>query len=80
MRGIGPWTVEIVALRALGDPDAHPGGDLILRRALGASTHREGERLAQPWRPFRGYAAQHLWTDFLEALLDPAAPPRKDAP
>lgn len=67
MRGIGPWTVEIIALRALGDPDAYPAGDLILRRALGASTSREAERLAETWRPFRGYAAQHLWADFLEA-------------
>lgn len=67
MRGIGPWTVEIIALRALGDPDAYPAGDLILRRSLGVSAAREAERLAETWRPFRGYATQHLWADFLEA-------------
>jgi AraC family transcriptional regulator of adaptative response / DNA-3-methyladenine glycosylase II len=67
MRGIGPWTVEIIALRALGDPDAYPSGDLILRRALGVTANREAERLAETWRPFRGYATQHLWADFLEA-------------
>lgn len=67
IRGIGPWTVEIVALRSLGDPDAYPSGDLILRRALGVSASREAERLAETWRPFRGYATQHLWADFLEA-------------
>lgn len=67
MRGIGPWSVEIIALRSLGDPDAYPAGDLILRRALGVSASREAEHLAETWRPFRGYATQHLWADFLEA-------------
>ena len=65
LRGIGPWTVELVAMRALGDPDAFPAGDLILRRALGVEQPREAERLAEPWRPFRGYATQFLWADFL---------------
>lgn len=64
--GIGPWTVEIISMRALGDPDAYPAGDLILRRALGDPTPREAERIAEPWRPYRGYATQHLWADFLE--------------
>ncbi|UOQ57555.1 helix-turn-helix domain-containing protein [Leucobacter allii] len=67
IRGIGPWTVELVALRALGDPDAFPAGDLILRRALGSPPLREAARLAESWRPFRGYATQHLWADFLAA-------------
>lgn len=74
IRGIGPWTVELVAMRALGDPDAYPAGDLILRRALGVDKPRDAERLAEPWRPFRGYATQHLWADFL------AAAARKDTP
>ncbi|WP_205879320.1 DNA-3-methyladenine glycosylase 2 family protein [Leucobacter triazinivorans] len=74
IRGIGPWTVEIVALRSLGDPDAYPAGDLILRRALGVAAGSEAERLAETWRPFRGYATQHLWADFLEAAA------RKDTP
>lgn len=60
--GIGPWTTEYVALRALGDPDAFPAGDLVLRRALGASTARVAEDRAQHWRPWRGYALLHLWT------------------
>ncbi|MFC6236205.1 hypothetical protein ACFPZL_14035, partial [Leucobacter soli] len=42
-------------------------GDLILRRALGARTDRETRGIAEPWRPFRGYATQHLWADFLAA-------------
>ncbi|WP_024357313.1 DNA-3-methyladenine glycosylase 2 family protein [Leucobacter chironomi] len=67
IRGIGPWTVELIAMRALGDPDAFPAGDLILRRALDVRGDREAVRLAEPWRPFRGYATQHLWADFLES-------------
>lgn len=60
--GIGPWTVEYVALRALGDPDAFPAHDLVLRRALGDVSPAEALRRAERWRPWRGYAAQHLWT------------------
>jgi len=56
--GIGPWTVEIVVARALGDPDAFPASDLGLRRALAAlGPAADPER----WRPWRAYAAQHLW-------------------
>ncbi len=61
--GVGPWTADYVALRALGDPDAWLGTDLVLRRSVrqrGADPHR--------WRPWRAYAAMHLWTeDALEA-------------
>ena len=60
--GIGPWTVEYVALRALGDPDAFPAHDLVLRQVLGGVSHVEARRRAERWRPWRGYAAQHLWT------------------
>jgi AraC family transcriptional regulator of adaptative response / DNA-3-methyladenine glycosylase II len=63
--GIGPWTVEYVAMRALGDPDAFPASDLgVLHalRALGAEAGaREAERRSQAWRPFRSYAVLHLW-------------------
>lgn len=63
--GIGPWTVEYVAMRALGDPDAFPASDLgILHglRALGADLDaREAERRSQAWRPFRAYTVQHIW-------------------
>ncbi len=59
--GIGDWTVEYVAMRALRDPDAFPAGDLGLRRALDVSS-TEIERLALPWRPWRAYAALHLWS------------------
>jgi len=60
--GIGAWTAEYVALRALADPDAYPSGDLVLRRALGLRTAGEAEARAAGWRPWRGYALVHLWT------------------
>jgi AraC family transcriptional regulator, regulatory protein of adaptative response / DNA-3-methyladenine glycosylase II len=63
--GVGPWTVEYVAMRALGDPDAFPAGDLgVLHglRALGADVDaREAERRSEAWRPFRAYSVVHLW-------------------
>ena len=59
--GIGDWTAEYIALRALGDPDAFPSGDLGLRRATGISSARKLSERAQAWRPWRGYAALHLW-------------------
>lgn len=67
LRGIGPWSVEIVAMRAMRDLDAYPAGDLILKRVLGTRTERETRELAESWRPYRGYATQHLWADFLAA-------------
>ncbi|MET0789080.1 MAG: AlkA N-terminal domain-containing protein [Cellulomonas sp.] len=60
--GIGPWTADYLALRVLGDRDALPVGDLVLRRALGVGTPAEVARLAEPWRPWRAFAAVHLWT------------------
>ena len=63
--GFGAWSAQYVALRALAEPDAFPHGDLVLRRmaggAAGALTARELERRAESWRPWRGYAAIHLW-------------------
>src|SRR6185503_20706183 len=59
--GIGPWTAELVLLRALGEPDAFPAGDLGLCRALGCDA-RTLERRAERWRPWRGYAAMLRWT------------------
>jgi AraC family transcriptional regulator of adaptative response / DNA-3-methyladenine glycosylase II len=63
--GIGPWTVEMIAMRALGDPDAFPGGDLGVRRAaaalgMGATPAALAARAAS-WRPWRSYAVQYLW-------------------
>lgn len=60
--GVGPWTVEYLALRALGDRDACPSSDLVLRRALGGLSPRAVEAASQRWRPWRAYAVTHLWT------------------
>ncbi|HTU14501.1 MAG TPA: AlkA N-terminal domain-containing protein [Solirubrobacterales bacterium] len=60
--GVGPWTVEYLGVRALRDPDAFPGGDLVLRRVLGGITTREAESMSETWRPWRAYALFHLWT------------------
>jgi AraC family transcriptional regulator of adaptative response / DNA-3-methyladenine glycosylase II len=60
--GIGPWTVDYLALRVLGDRDAMPVGDLVLRRALGVGSATDVTRLAERWRPLRAFAAVHLWT------------------
>lgn len=59
--GIGEWTVQYIAMRALGDPDALPAGDLGLLH--GASLHHERElaQRAEAWRPWRAYAAMYLW-------------------
>ena len=54
--GIGPWTIEYVAMRALGDPDAYPATDIALVNALG----RKGETL-EHLKPWRAYAAIRLW-------------------
>lgn len=59
--GIGPWTADYLALRLLGDPDAFPAGDLVLRRALGRVSTAEAEAASQAWRPHRAHAAFHLW-------------------
>ena len=53
-------------MRALRDPDAFPAGDLVLRNALGGITERELRRRAEAWRPWRAYAAMHLWTAYAE--------------
>ncbi|WP_433608183.1 DNA-3-methyladenine glycosylase family protein [Prescottella agglutinans] len=60
--GIGPWTVDYLSVRVLGDRDAYPSGDLVLRRALGVKTPREAATASEPWRPWRAYALFHLWT------------------
>lgn len=63
LTGIGPWTADYVALRALGDRDAFTPGDAVLRRALGGVSAAEAEQISRAWRPWRGYALSHLWTD-----------------
>jgi len=59
LRGIGPWTTEYLAMRALGHPDAFPATDLVLRQSAAALGITPSPRAA--WAPWRSYAALHLW-------------------
>jgi AraC family transcriptional regulator of adaptative response / DNA-3-methyladenine glycosylase II len=59
--GIGEWTANYIALRALRWPDAFPASDLGLLRAWGAKSPAALRKAAESWRPWRGYAAMHLW-------------------
>jgi 3-methyladenine DNA glycosylase/8-oxoguanine DNA glycosylase len=72
IRGIGPWTASYVALRALGDGDALAVGDLGLRQAMGTENGPasvfELNAMAESWRPWRGYAAAHIWTTLLSRI------------
>lgn len=59
--GIGPWTAQYIAMRALRDGDAIPASDLVLMKLLHASKPRQLIEASQIWRPWRAYAALHLW-------------------
>lgn len=64
--GVGPWTAQYVALRALGEPDALPYGDWVLRRMAAPPdraplTAQQLEQRSQAWRPWRSYATVYLW-------------------
>jgi AraC family transcriptional regulator of adaptative response / DNA-3-methyladenine glycosylase II len=80
--GIGAWTVEYIALRAFGEPDAFPASDLALRKALrdGDGDDLPSERavvaLCEPFRPFRAYAALHLWNSLSVSSSTPPSEPR----
>ena len=78
--GLGPWSVETIAMRGLGDPDAFIPGDLGVRvaaRQLGlAATPAALTRRAEAWRPWRAYAVQYLWATGDHAINRlPADPP-----
>jgi AraC family transcriptional regulator of adaptative response / DNA-3-methyladenine glycosylase II len=59
--GIGEWTAQYIAMRALSWPDAFPHTDLAVKKALGKSDAKAILKLAEKWRPWRSYAALHLW-------------------
>jgi AraC family transcriptional regulator, regulatory protein of adaptative response / DNA-3-methyladenine glycosylase II len=61
--GIGEWTAQYIAMRALSWPDAFPHTDLVIRKALGTDSPAKILELAEKWRPWRAYAALHLWTN-----------------
>ena len=59
--GIGAWTAQYIAMRALRWPDAFPAGDVALQKALGVSTARAASEASQAWRPWRSYAVLRAW-------------------
>jgi len=61
--GIGPWTAHYVAMRALGEPDAFPSSDLGLKHASGGV---DLDDRSERWRPWRSYAALHLWASLAD--------------
>jgi AraC family transcriptional regulator of adaptative response / DNA-3-methyladenine glycosylase II len=66
IRGVGEWTAQYIALRQLREPDAFPASDLGVMRALADANGKRPKAdevlaRAESWRPWRAYAAQHLW-------------------
>jgi len=65
IKGIGPWTVNYLAMRGLSDPDAFPSADLGIIKALTTSDKKPSNKdilaLSEKWRPWRAYAAIYLW-------------------
>lgn len=87
MSGIGEWTAQYIALRALREPDALPAADLALLRSLDTGSGRPTPAQllvrADAWRPWRAYAAVHLWTSDaarIAAALPAASPAAKRRP
>jgi AraC family transcriptional regulator of adaptative response / DNA-3-methyladenine glycosylase II len=76
--GIGPWTADYIAMRALGDPDVLLPTDLGVRnglRSLGLHEH-QAEELGEDWRPWRSYAQMHVWNAATDAATS-SAPQRR---
>lgn len=71
LRGIGDWTAQYIAMRALSHPDAFPAADLILRREASVEAAPLATRAliarAEAWRPWRAYAVMHLWRGTADA-------------
>jgi AraC family transcriptional regulator, regulatory protein of adaptative response / DNA-3-methyladenine glycosylase II len=72
--GIGPWTAATTVLLVMRQPDAWPTGDLVLRQVVSRLTGRaidarELDGIAERWRPWRGYAAMHLWHAHLDGRV-----------
>ncbi|HUA66689.1 MAG TPA: DNA-3-methyladenine glycosylase 2 [Alphaproteobacteria bacterium] len=64
--GIGEWTRQYIAMRALSWPDAFPHTDLGIKKALAIEQPRRILELAEKWRPWRAYATLHLWAELTE--------------
>jgi len=77
--GIGKWTAQYIAMRALGEPNAFPSADVGLMRAVGVGSSHELEERAEVWRPWRAYAAIYLWSMASESQVrkSKTVPPKK---
>jgi AraC family transcriptional regulator, regulatory protein of adaptative response / DNA-3-methyladenine glycosylase II len=71
--GIGQWTANYIAMRALRWPDAFPKEDIAVRNNLGGVTAKQAEEMSQAWRPWRSYAVLHIWRN-------PSPPAKKAIP
>ncbi|WP_245852333.1 AlkA N-terminal domain-containing protein [Blastococcus aggregatus] len=76
VRGVGPWTAALVALRGLADPDVWLPGDLALRRSLATLGSTDAEAAGR-WRPWRSYAVMHLWALAAPSLFTRPTPPAR---
>jgi AraC family transcriptional regulator of adaptative response / DNA-3-methyladenine glycosylase II len=74
IKGIGEWTAQYMAMRALSDPNAFPHGDLILRRAAAPKgetlTPKQMLALAEAWQPWRAYAVLLLWRGYSQSSVN----------
>jgi AraC family transcriptional regulator, regulatory protein of adaptative response / DNA-3-methyladenine glycosylase II len=61
IEGIGQWTAQYIAMRALAWPDAFPHTDLGVMKALGERNPKRVLQAGEAWRPWRAYAVMHLW-------------------
>jgi AraC family transcriptional regulator of adaptative response / DNA-3-methyladenine glycosylase II len=59
--GVGPWTAQYIAMRALAWPDAFPHPDVAVLKAMKETNGKRALETAESWRPWRGYAVLHLW-------------------
>ena len=73
--GIGDWTAQYIAMRALRWPDAWPAGDIALQKALGVGSARAAIEASAAWRPWRSYAVLRCW----QGAGTPAPKPHPDA-
>jgi AraC family transcriptional regulator, regulatory protein of adaptative response / DNA-3-methyladenine glycosylase II len=78
--GIGSWTADYIAMRALEDPDAFPAADLGLLRGASLPNERRLSQRAEAWRPWRAYAAMYLWqgTEQPRKQLEATPVPRRE--
>jgi 3-methyladenine DNA glycosylase/8-oxoguanine DNA glycosylase len=73
--GVGRWSTDYLAVRAMQHPDTFAPGDLVARKALGTATAAEAQTRAAAWAPWRSYALVHLWADAAYATRPPGPTP-----